>query len=327
MTPREQLIMALRGEKPPGPPPHLELVYQLFEEWPGVPWLQSGHLKDTTGAWRQEVLREYCEAIVQCAQEFDWCALTSPNSLDIEDQCRCMGYLREMAGETYMLTAFVDGTYAIPDGQGMYDFAAQIADNPQAVKEEAERRVEGALAQIKTLADAGAEIVFMCSDYCFNNGPFLSPAMFAEFVTPYLKQQVEGIHKLGLFACKHTDGQIMPILDQLVSTGIDALHSLDPMAGVDIAEVKRLVGNRVCLMGNVNCAEVQAGTEDSIRASALYCLEHGGVASGAYVYATSNCIFRGVPLENYRYMLRLREEFVAGAGRDGNGCSQDGQDG
>ncbi len=309
MTPREKLIMALRGEKPPGPPPHLELVYQLFDEWPGVPWLQAQHLEGTTGAWRQEVLRGYCEAVLQCAEEFDWCCLTSLNSLSLEDQCRCLGYLREMSGDTYMLSAFLDGTYAIPNGRGMYDFAVCIAEEPEAVLAEAQRRVDDTLAQARTAAEAGAEIVFMCADYCFNNGPFLSPAMFARFVTPFLKQQVEGLHKLGLFAVKHTDGQIMPILDQLVDTGIDALHSLDPMAGVDIAEVKRLVGDRVCLMGNVDCSQVQAGTLQGIRESALYCLRHGGAASGGYVYCTSNCIFRGVPLENYRYMLRLREEF------------------
>jgi uroporphyrinogen decarboxylase len=114
---------------------------------------------------------------------------------------------------------------------------------------------------------------------------------------------------LGAYAVKHTDGDIMPILDQLASTGIDALHSLDPMAGVDIAEVRRRVGPRLCLIGNVNCAWVQAGTREQIRDSALYCLRHGGVDGGAYVYSTSNCIFRGVPMENYLYMLELREEY------------------
>jgi uroporphyrinogen decarboxylase len=132
--------------------------------------------------------------------------------------------------------------------------------------------------------------------------------MLAEYVTPYLTQLVAGIRAAGGYACKHTDGNIMPILNQLVDSGIHALHSLDPMAGVDIAEVKRLYGDRICLFGNVNCATVQAGTAEGIEASARYCLEHGGVASGGYVFTTSNCIFKGVPLENYLTMLRVRDE-------------------
>lgn len=308
MTPREQLIAALRLQPTPGPPPHLELVYQIFDEWPGVPWLMPQHLQDCGAGWRQEMLREFAATLVQCAEEFHWSCITSFHHFPVEDQCRLMSYIRELSGDRYMLPAFVDGTYAIPNGAGMYDFAVRIAEEPEAVLEEADRRVDGALAQIAALAEGGAEIVFMCSDYCFNNGPFLSPTMFAQFVTPFLRRQVEGIHKLGLFAVKHTDGQIMPILDQLVDTGIDALHSLDPMAGVDIAAVKRLVGNRVCLMGNVDCSAVQAGTTEQIEASARYCLEHGGRDSGGYVYCSSNCIFRGVPLDNYRTMLRIWAE-------------------
>ena len=81
------------------------------------------------------------------------------------------------------------------------------------------------------------------------------------------------------------------------------------MAGVDIAEVKLLYGDRIALIGNVNCAWVQAGTREQIAQSARYCLEHGGAASGGYVFATSNCIFAGVPLENYDWMLQIRREW------------------
>ena len=81
------------------------------------------------------------------------------------------------------------------------------------------------------------------------------------------------------------------------------------MAGVDIREVRRLCGDRVALIGNVNCALVQAGTPEEIAASARYCLEHGGVAQGGYIFSTSNCIFRGVPLENYLTMLGVRRQY------------------
>lgn len=309
MTPRESLLAALKLESPSGAPPHLELVYQIFEQWPGVPWLQPQHLAEVGESRRREMLKQFAATLIQCAEEFHWSLIVSFHHLELDDQCLIMQYLRELSGDTYMLPAFVDGTCAIPNGAGMYEFTMRIADEPHAVLEEADRRVDEALARIKTLADAGAEIVFMCSDYCFNSGPFLSPTMFSQFVTPFLRRQVEGIHELGLYAVKHTDGQIMPILDQLVDTGIDGLHSLDPMAGVDIAEVKRLVGDRVCLLGNVDCSAVQAGTFEQVRDSALYCLQYGGAATGGYVYCTSNCIFRGVPLENYRYLLRLWQEF------------------
>ena len=70
---------------------------------------------------------------------------------------------------------------------------------------------------------------------------------------------------MGFYAIKHTDGNIMPILDQLVQAGPHALHSLDPQGGVDIAEVKRLYGDRVCLIGNVNCGLLDTGTDEEVR--------------------------------------------------------------
>ncbi len=67
---------------------------------------------------------------------------------------------------------------------------------------------------------------------------------------------------------KHTDGNIMPILEQLDEGPPHALHSLDPQGDVDIAEVKRLVGNRVCLIGNVNCGLLDSGSDDECIESA-----------------------------------------------------------
>ncbi|MCF6177547.1 MAG: hypothetical protein L3J71_17470 [Victivallaceae bacterium] len=43
-----------------------------------------------------------------------------------------------------------------------------------------------------------------------------------------------------------------------------ALHSIDPQGGVDLAEVKARVGDTMCLVGNVNCALLQSGSEAEV---------------------------------------------------------------
>ena len=57
---------------------------------------------------------------------------------------------------------------------------------------------------------------FHSSDYCFNSGPFLSQDQFDEFVTPYLVQAIAAQRQMGYYVIKHTDGNIMPILDRLL---------------------------------------------------------------------------------------------------------------
>ena len=310
MTPREAAIAALKLQRPDALVPHCELEFQLAEHlWGHDKRSLRGHdLEGVTGTQRQDMLKQNAENWIEIAKRYQWNIITGLHWLPAEDQYRSFEYIRELSGDTYMISAFADGTFSIPDGNSMVEHVVWLTEKTDEALEAAERNAQDAIHFAKAATQAGAEVFFMCADYCFNDGPFLSPNMFRQFVTPYLAKVVAAIHEAGAFAVKHTDGDIMPILDQLVSTGIDGLHSIDPMAGVDIAEVKRLYGDKVCLFGNVNCAVVQAGTPAQVRESAEYCLEHGGVNSGGYVFTTSNCIFSGVPIENYEAMLQVRNE-------------------
>ncbi len=77
--------------------------------------------------------------------------------------------------------------------------------------------------------------LFMCADYCFNTGPFLSPRLFSKYVTPYLTQTIAAYREMGFMLSSIPMGILCRIIDQLVGANPHALHSLDPMAGVDIA--------------------------------------------------------------------------------------------
>ena len=176
---------------------------------------------------------------------------------------------------------------------------------------ETEAAVNDALDRAERLKRPGGLDGFaLCSDYCLNQGPFLSPSQFSEFVTPYLARLIRGYRDMGYYTIKHTDGNIMPILDQLVQARPHALHSLDPQAGVDIAEVKRRHGREVCLIGNVNCGKLDTGTDREVVESARYALKHG-MPGGGYIFSTSNCIYTGMRLARYELMLKVwREEGV-----------------
>ena len=311
MTPREQAIAALERRVPEGLVPHFELEFQLSQELVGRRALGRDDLKNASPKERDRLLHENVEHWLQVCERLDYCILTGLHWLGVEDQIESFRIVRQRVGDRYMLSAFVDGTAGIPNGTDMMEQACRMHDHPEEVLAEHDRWARDAAEVGKRLIGAGAEVVFMCADYCFNDGPWLSPPMFRRFITPFLARNVAEFRKAGAYPVKHTDGDIMPILDQLVECEPAAIHSLDPMAGVDIAEVKRLYGSRVALMGNVNCALVQAGTREQITESARYCLEHGGVSQGGYFFTTSNCIFRGVPLENYFAMLNVRRQWGA----------------
>lgn len=309
MTPKARAIAALEG-RIPDQVPTFELEFQLTEELFGQPYYHQGHLDAATPAEKERLLRANAALAQQIGERLEYDIVPLQGPWRTEDQLTQVRMMRDLIGDARMICAHGDCTMAIPDGASMMDLVAQIAEEPEALLDEQERNLQAGLARCAELVAGGVDVFINCSDYCFNHGPFLSPTMFAEFVTPYLTRLHAGQRGLGAYSIKHTDGNIMPILDQLVASGPHALHSIDPMAGVDIAEVKRLVGDQVALCGNVNCALMQTGTREEIIASARYCLTHAK-PGGGYIFCTSNVPFKGLPLETYLLVLDVWKEMRA----------------
>lgn len=313
MEPRERFIAALERRPFTGRVPHFELVFFLTMEAFGkvhpshrnyVQWMQMEEKE------RQLHREDMATLYVETAVKYEHSAIfLHPNPDNVDETRRMVDLVREKSGDRYFLMRHGDATFPIPAGNDLLDFVYRLKDEPDKVKQEAQERVDKALERAEKLRTPGGLDGFaLCSDYCFNSGPFLSPKMFREFITPYLKQLIEGYKSLGYYVIKHTDGNIKPIIEDLLAGEPHALHSLDPQAGIDMAEMKRDYGDRVCLIGNVNCGLMDTGTEEEVIESARYALKHG-MPGGGYIFSTSNCIYTGMRLERYELMLKVwREE-------------------
>jgi len=313
MTPRERFVAALQRRPLMGRVPHFELVFFLTMEAFGKvhPSQRSYGQWDQMKESERELHRQdMADIYIATAERYEHSAIfLHPNPGGEEELLRLVDIVREKTGDRYFLMIHGDATFGIPGGGDMVEVAYRMVDTPDEVKAEAAGMVDGALARAERLAKHGGLDGFaLCADYCFNNGPFLSPNQFGEFVTPYLARLIEGYREMGFYSIKHTDGNIMPILDQLVQSEPDALHSLDPQGGVDIAEVKRLYGDKVCLIGNVSCGMLDTGTDEQVVESVRYALKHA-MPGGGYVFSTSNCVYTGMALSRYELMLDVwREE-------------------
>jgi uroporphyrinogen decarboxylase len=309
LTPRERFISALERKPLAGRVPHFELVFYLTMEAMGKvhpthrvydQWNQMEEKE------RQLHREDIANVYIQTAERYEHSAIfIHVNPEGVEETIRLVDIIRGKTGGKFFLLRHGDATFSIPDGNSMMEFSMRMAEEPGKLKAEADRMVDKALADAETYAKHGGLDGFaLCADYCFNTGPFLSPMKFSEFVTPYLARLIEGYRQMGFYVIKHTDGNIMPILDQLVQANPHALHSLDPQGGVDIAEVKRRFGNRVCLIGNVNCGLLDTGTEEDVTASVRYALRSGMPGYG-YIFSTSNCVYTGMRLSRYQLMLDI----------------------
>ena len=310
MTEKQRFAAALRREPVPGRVPTFELVFFLTMEALGKvhPLHRNFSQWDQMSEKEKQAQRiDVADLYLAVAKKYNHsCIFFHPFREGEDELVRMLTLLRERGNDEYFLTVYGDPTFGIPSGETMVEESARYFEEPDTMKQWAQLSVDNHIKSAESLAKHTGLLdgFCMCSDYCFNTAPFLSPGMFGEFIAPYLKQICDAYRSMGYYSIKHTDGNIMPILDQLVQCGPDALHSLDPQGGVDLAEVGRLYGDQVALCGNVNCGLLQTGTDEEVIVDVRRSLRDGMSGDG-YIFCTSNCAYTGLALERYELMLDI----------------------
>jgi uroporphyrinogen decarboxylase len=177
-----------------------------------------------------------------------------------------------------------------------------FAEEPELVRGLVELSVEINITMAHEVARRGADFVFTGDDYASAERPLISPRMFAEFLQPGLNRVVAGFHQAGLPVIKHTDGNILPILDMILDSGIDALDPIDPIAGLDIGRFKQQYGERIALKGNVDCAHTLTfGSEKQVVDETREVIRKAA-AGGGLILSSSNSIHSSVKPGNYLAM-------------------------
>ena len=310
MTPRERFSAALLRKPLTGRVPHFELVFYLTMEAMGK--VHPAHRDyrqwdQMTANERQAQRRDVAQLLVDIARRFEHGAINIRHRIPggVDETLRIVELIREISDDEFFVMLGGDTTYGIPPGKMITKWCAWLHENLPAAKREAAAKVDKSLAMAdKVRRHGGVDGFTLCCDYCFSTGPFLSPSMFSEVVTPYLARLISGYRELGFLTIKHTEGNILPILDQLLQANPHALHSLDPKGGIDIAHVKRIIGHKICLIGNVDCGMLAGGTDQQLVESASYALQHG-MPGGGYIFSTSDCIYTGAELARYEMMLEV----------------------
>ena len=317
MTPKERAITALNGGIP-DMVPTMEIDFELTGQLLGEDLILGSKLCSLSGQKKINALNKNIDLYIKTAYALDYSAITihpAPTPLytpgekyygTLEDELYVIRHVYREAGDRILVAAGIDATYPIPEGASMEEFSYRLADEEDELLDFAHKNTIWAIDQMKQMIDAGAGVMYNCSDYCFNAGPFLSPAQFEKFIYPFLKIQTTALRSAGAFVIKHTDGNIMPILDMILDCDPHCIHSIDPLAGMDIAEVKRMTAGKCAIMGNVDSTLIQLGEKDGIIQSAEYALKNG-MPGGGYIFSTCNSVFKGIQLDSYRLMLEARK--------------------
>jgi uroporphyrinogen decarboxylase len=312
---KDDLLAALECRQPTGAVPVWELEFHLWDQASGQHVILGHEFEALTAAEQDKALHRNAEIILSVCQEFGFAGLTPPGGfwevapgqlaywvLPGESRMQQIRLLRELAPPDLMLISGSGGVIC-PPSRSYEEFAYRLYDAPEEIDELARQTRDGGIETAKRLRDAGVEAVYCAADIADNHGPYFTPTQMSRFILPYLREWAAGVRELGLYSILHTDGNVSSLLDDLAGSGLNALQAIDPIAGMDIVEVKQRVGRRICLCGNIDCGLLHFGPADRIynttRDTLMACKPGGGFVLGA-----SNAVFTETPIQHYREMIR-----------------------
>ncbi len=143
-------------------------------------------------------------------------------------------------------------------GMGTENFLVSLYTNRTFVEKILDIYFDWMTQVAERISQLDFDIFWTTDDFAFKTGLFFSPSIFREVLAPRYRRVLE---KLKIPWFLHSDGNIGEALDILIELGVAAVHPVEKGA-MDIREVKRKYGDRVCLIGNVDLNILGLGTPE-----------------------------------------------------------------
>lgn len=173
---------------------------------------------------------------------------------------------------------------------GFERFFFRLFEDPAFVHRLLEARTEWCIAMYEAAVNLGAEVLVLGDDAGHGEGPMISPRMWREFILPYHRQIVDALDVPMIW---HSDGNVEVLLSMAIEAGFVGFHGLDPVAGMDLAKIKREFGRDLVLIGNVDVRVLFGSDLEAVRGEVDRCIEQGA-PGGGYMIASCNSIFEGM---------------------------------
>lgn len=205
---------------------------------------------------------------------------------------RAVSFLKQKIGSEKILEGWIEGPCAEgADLRGLNTLMLDFYDDPQFVRDLFEWVVTLALKFAAEQLQAGADIIGI-GDAAAS---LVGPEIYEEFVWPYEKRLIDGIHALGGRTRLHICGNIRFALPLIGKLGADIVD-VDYLA--PLADARRHMGEAQTLLGNLNPVTiVRNGSPELVTENLARCQAEAGER---YIIAAGCEIPRDTPHENVR---------------------------
>jgi len=167
---------------------------------------------------------------------------------------------------------------------------------------------------LKDMLKKGAGPLFRIVGPEYATPPYLYPEQFHDFVCHYDSKMIRLIHDYGRYARIHCHGRIRDVLRHIIEMEPDALDPIEapPSGDVTLNEVKKLCGDKICLMGNIQLRDLEYESPERIREITIECMKAAKDGGGYVIMPTASPI--NVPLspvteKNYFVFIETALEY------------------
>ncbi len=196
------------------------------------------------------------------------------------------------------------GIFPTMYSMGMKNFSISLFDNRDFVETVLDRYCDWSVAVAERVCQRDFDVYISADDMAFNSAPFFSSKVFRELVLPRYKRVAE---KINIPWIIHTDGNILPFLDDLLDLGIAGLHPIEK-GPMDIRDMKKRYGDRLCLMGNVDLNILSIGTPAEVKAEVRSLIKDVG-PGGGYIVTSGNTLAGYLKPENVIALSEAVQEY------------------
>jgi uroporphyrinogen decarboxylase len=184
-------------------------------------------------------------------------------------------------------------------------------DNPGKFHERREALLERVDRRMAVIRDLDVKPDFLL---CGASGSlvFQSPKIFREMALPVLKRVTELAFEMGIPTHVHSCGPEKQLVKMAAEethlTVIDPLE-IPPMGDCDLAELKRLYGDKIVLKGNLHTTTVMLrGSVDDVIAASKKAIDDAGVGGG-FILSTGDQCGRDTPDANLFAMVETARTY------------------
>ena len=207
--------------------------------------------------------------------------------------------LESVVGEEGLVRACIYGPidHAAGELMGVEDMMVNWLTNRPLAQKFVGMFTSQVMAQTKAMCEAGVRCFFI-PYYWHSLSVGWSPAIFEEWFLPMIAEQVRIIHAYDGISFYYDDGKMMKAIPFLVRAGVDVVETCTPppVGDFDLAEAKRLYGERISFKGYTDLIYVlQRGTAEDVRRTVEQACRVGG---RGFILGTSDSMREGTSREN-----------------------------